>query len=646
MKEIRSRAIFHFLFIVSFLATLLTSAAFPIPVQAATLVVTSTADSGLGTLRQAVIDAAPNDTINFDTLLYDEVINLSSEIDINKDLTINGLGATHLTLNGVNPPVRIFGIQSATVIISGLTIANGHTDPAYDGGGINMSGGSLTVNNVVFTNNIAGRGGGIYNFGGSLTLNNVIFTSNQASGSGGAIYQNQGSLTITNSTFTGGVAGGDGGAIEAANIPLMISNSSFASNTASNYGGAIRWGSGATVDLEHPHTLTVLNTTFSNNHAARGSGINRVSDTSLGTTDRIANSTFSANGTDGLGGGLFSADGTLILTNNTFSANSASNGGGIYNSSANLDVINNTFSANSASSGGPSSGGGIYSQGGTLSLINSILANSTTGVDCYNDFGPWGTLSHNLIETGNCFVGDPSPDPMLSPLANNGGPTQTFALLSDSPAIDGGDNTYCAAAPVNNLDQRGQPRNDWACDVGSFELRLIDSHVVTKLITGTGVYTFGPTRVKVQVVNQGSLANLTITEVAGHHPGRTGSSGGSGVGWGEYFTLAPNLGADTFNATLTLPAQFPLELDDTVCRYIDQHVWDCAPSSISDTPFNIVSRVNVTAFSDWAVGYHVSPTAVRLISFRVLPLRSLGLLPFLGAVLIFGLAAVIILRRR
>ncbi len=470
--------------------------------------------------------------------------------------------------------------NSVTVNVSGLTIANGYAG--------------------------AENGGGIFNFGGILTVNNVIFTNNRTlagvGNSGGAIYQNQGRLTILDSSFNGGIAY-DGAAIEAADVPLLVSNSTFANNTASDYGGAIRWGSGATVDPQHPHTLTVINSTFASNHAARGSGINRVSDTSLGTTDRIMNSTFSANGTDGLGGGIFSAGGTLELTNNTFSANSALNGGGINNSSANLSLINNTFSANSASIGGPTSGGGIYSQGGSVSLINTILANSPTGVDCYNDFGPWGLLLNNLIETGNCFAGDPSPDPMLGALGNNGGPTQTFTLLPGSPAIDSGDNSSCAAARVNNLDQRGQPREDWVCDVGSLELQLADSHVVIKSITAPGVYTFGPTKVKVEVVNQGALANLTVMETAGDHPGSTGSRGGYGVGWDEYFTLTPNTGANgTFNATITLPTQFPPDANDKVCRYINQHVWDCAANTFSTTPFNIVSRAAVTAFSDWAVG--------------------------------------------
>ena len=416
--------------------------------QAATLVVTSTADSGPGTLRQAALDAVSGDTITFSVT---GTITLLSQIVIDKNLTITGPGAASLTISGGNA-LRIFNIlsipvNSVTVNISGLTIANGNAG--------------------------ADNGGGIFSFGSILTVDNVVFTDNRTlagiGNSGGAIYQNQGRLTILNSSFTGGIAY-DGAAVEAADVPLMVSNSTFANNTATDYGGAIRWGSGATVDLLYPHTLTVTNSTFSNNHAARGSGINRVSDTNLGTTDRIVNSTFSTNGTDGLGGGIFSANGTLELTNNTFSANSALNGGGIYNSNADLSLINNTFSANSASSGGPSSGGGIYSQGGRVSLINTILANSLTGVDCYNDFGPWGTLLNNLIETGNCFVGDPSPDPKLSALENHGGPTQTFALLPSSPAIDGGHNAACAAAPVNNLDQRGQPRNDWNCDIGALEL--------------------------------------------------------------------------------------------------------------------------------------------------------------------------------
>jgi hypothetical protein len=89
----------------------------------------------------------------------------------------------------------------------------------------------------------------------------------------------------------------------------------------------------------------------------------------------------------------------------------------------------------------------------------------------------------NLVGDTSCGS-DPqhfsTADPKLGPLADNGGPTQTMALLPGSPAIDTADNAICAAAPVNNLDQRGQTRptdgnNDSvaACDIGAYELAVL-----------------------------------------------------------------------------------------------------------------------------------------------------------------------------
>jgi hypothetical protein len=129
-----------------------------------------------------------------------------------------------------------------------------------------------------------------------------------------------------------------------------------------------------------------------------------------------------------------------------------------------------------------------------VSLTNTIVAgNSATegGVDCqvYN-LRPTIDGGHNLIgqNTGvyntGCpgftngvngdLVGTPaSPiDPVLGPLASNGGPTQTHALLVGSPAISAGDATDCQAAPVSNLDQRHQSRNAGtraACDIGAYD---------------------------------------------------------------------------------------------------------------------------------------------------------------------------------
>jgi predicted outer membrane repeat protein len=143
-------------------------------------------------------------------------------------------------------------------------------------------------------------------------------------------------------------------------------------------------------------------------------------------------------------------------------------GGGIYNSGT-LTVTNSTFSGNSA----VTSGGGIYNTG-TLNYSNTIIANSTGG-DCTLNAGSIGTNTTNLVEDGSCSA-SLSGDPSLGALADYGGPTQTMALQSGSLAIDAGDDATCAAAPVNNLDQRGVTRpldgngdGTATCDVGAYE---------------------------------------------------------------------------------------------------------------------------------------------------------------------------------
>ena len=121
-----------------------------------------------------------------------------------------------------------------------------------------------------------------------------------------------------------------------------------------------------------------------------------------------------------------------------------------------MNVTNSTFSGNTALG----SGSGIFVNDGTLNLYNTILANSPAGSDCYSSDSVNG--SHNLIETdgaGGHACGTTGAingsDPNLGALAYNGGPTQTFAIPTTSPAYNAGDNTICAAAPVSNKDQRG-----------------------------------------------------------------------------------------------------------------------------------------------------------------------------------------------
>ncbi|MGD0947074.1 MAG: choice-of-anchor Q domain-containing protein [Candidatus Binatia bacterium] len=187
-------------------------------------------------------------------------------------------------------------------------------------------------------------------------------------------------------------------------------------------------------------------------------------------------------------GGGIDNEGTLTVTS-TFSGNSASAGwqglgfgGGIFNDAGStLTVTNSTFSGNSALGFGSledrsPGGGGIVNSGGTLTVTNTIVANSPSGGNCS---GPITDGGHNIDDDGSCGFSGTSPsntNPMLSGLANNGGPTQTIALLAGSPAIDAGDESVCSVAPVNNLDQRGYVRPGTGsvnCSIGAYEYNAV-----------------------------------------------------------------------------------------------------------------------------------------------------------------------------
>jgi CSLREA domain-containing protein len=173
-----------------------------------------------------------------------------------------------------------------------------------------------------------------------------------------------------------------------------------------------------------------------------------------------------------IGGGIYNG-GTLEVTNSTFSGNSAGDSGGaIYNNGGTLEVTNSTFSNNSAIN----DGGGIFNgSGGTATLRNTIVANSPSGGNCFNDGGTLNDDGYNMDDDGTCV--DPSvttsktvADAKLGPLQNNGGPTFTHALLPTSPALN-------AIPPAGGCgvgittDQRGVTRpQGTGCDIGAFEL--------------------------------------------------------------------------------------------------------------------------------------------------------------------------------
>jgi CSLREA domain-containing protein len=212
-------------------------------------------------------------------------------------------------------------------------------------------------------------------------------------------------------------------------------------------------------------TLTVTNSAFSGNSADAGGG--GIHNTGI---LNVTSSTFSGN-TGYQGGGILNFDATLTVTNSTFSGNLATYGGGIYNwVIGTLNVTNSAFSGNSASTNG---GGGIFNIANTFNLKNMILANSTSGGDCYNDGGDTiATNTNNLIETNGpsghkCGTPSVPSDPQLGTLT---GSPAYFPLLSTSPAINAGNQATCNAAPVSNASQNNRARNlDASCDIGAYE---------------------------------------------------------------------------------------------------------------------------------------------------------------------------------
>ena len=208
----------------------------------------------------------------------------------------------------------------------------------------------------------------------------------------------------------------------------------------------------------------------------------------------LSNSTVSANSASSRGGGFYAYESSVTLSNSTVSGNSSgSYGGGISAKESSITLSNSTVSGNSADS----RGGGIFARcASSVNLSNSIVAgnNGSSADEIRNDASTFttsnnllGDSSHNdaqafdnftpsstdITATGGSAHSNTQATALLSilaPLANNGGETKTHALIIGSPAVDTGDNDVCAAAPINNLDQRGEVRPDGAaCDIGAFE---------------------------------------------------------------------------------------------------------------------------------------------------------------------------------
>jgi uncharacterized repeat protein (TIGR01451 family) len=451
--------------------------------RAATLTVTNANDSGVGSLRQAIADAAPGNTLTFAPQVSGTLALTSGELVLSKDVTIAGPGVDVLTISGNNTS-RVISITAGVVVtLTGLTVANGRTSD--DGAGIYNSG-TLTLLNASIYNNVGtsggdygiSRGGGLYNAGGAATLTNVQVYSNAADyfgnyatgpGSGGGIYNAGGTMTLNASAVYSNASEFGGTGISNDAGTLVLSQSLVHHNSVQGINNYYWRGS----EIYSTGILTMTNSQIYGSYDT-GLLIEEQGQAALtavavydnytvgivvyaGSVLTLINSSVYANGYYGQ---IESSDSTLALTNTTLSGNS--NGPGLQATNSNLTLNNVTVVGNST---------GVTINGGSAKISNSILNN------IYNDC--WGTAlsgGYNIESRTDCGlagIGDlQNTTPLLGPLTDNGGGMLTYAPLPGSPAIDAGNpdtpgsgGDTCAAT-----DQRGVARPQRGrCDIGAVE---------------------------------------------------------------------------------------------------------------------------------------------------------------------------------
>ena len=357
---------------------------------------------------------------------------------------------------------------------------------SQNGGGMALVDGSASaVSDCTFTGNTGDKGGGgMYINSSSPAVKNCTFSANTASGvyGGGGMLNYSSSPAVTNCTFSGNVAANSsgGGMYNTDSSSPTVTNCAFSGNAATYGGGGM---------FNHASSNPIVtNSAFSANTASDGGGMFNL----FSSSPAVTNCTFSGNSAFSDGGGMYNYNGSPTVTNCTFSSNSAAvDGGGMYNEDASVPVVRNcTFSGNS--SNGPFGGGmsNAYNTGAPI-VTNSVFWGDTGGEIVYEGFsGVAPAVTYSVVQggypTGTNIITD---DPILGPLADNGGQTQTRALLSGSSAIDKG-KTFDAS--VISTDQRGVARpypSGGSFDIGAYEYGL---NVLTVGITGSGSVTRAP----------------------------------------------------------------------------------------------------------------------------------------------------------
>ena len=439
-----------------------------------------------------------DDRIVFREDLTGETISLTDgRIDIRENMTIDATNIGNITIDGSNQN-GIFDIEDSTLTLNNLTVASTQQYSAID-----ANNSTVTINNSTLLDNSGSFGGAAVNANQStITINNSAITNNKPLSGGSAFVANNSLLTVNNSSFsengaTSNSGGGFGGAIRIRESELNINSTSIINSTA-GYGAAI-----GTIES----IVTITESNISGNFANRRGGaimISRSTAQSNPSSVSIYSTTLSDNSTNGNGGAIVTSANSgateFYIVDSTLSRNTAgANGGAVWMRNSSASILNTTFSGNIAQDG---DGGAINLVSNYISLSNTTITNNTAsdrgsgifvstfqvptpifhnsilagnnGNDCESNLGLTSFViadSFNIIQNDACSTDARNIDPMLGPLANNGGATLSHALLPTSPARNSGDLITCTTE-----DQRGQLRNngDNACDVGAIEFNRND----------------------------------------------------------------------------------------------------------------------------------------------------------------------------
>ncbi|MEZ4593665.1 MAG: choice-of-anchor Q domain-containing protein [Chloroflexota bacterium] len=365
------------------------------------------------------------------------------------NLTMNG-GKINGNIGNTANTNNAFAAGGVHLTTGSMTMNSGEIrgNQGYRGGGIlATSSGTFIMNNGLIIDNEAQFGGGIYvqNVNASATINGGQITQNRSLANtfgGGGFYIFQGLITMNGGELSQNSAVNDGGGMEIGDSAgrFVMNGGVISGNAAGGTGGGIYSDEGV---------ITINGGTLHSNTSGENGGAIAATSAGVASVTRINASAILTNtSTAGSGGAIYS-EGILTVTNVTLNGNSAISGGGLFNDVGGTAVLtNNTITNNS--------GDGI-ANAGNLSVGNSIIY-ANTGADCS------GSRTVTGPNISSCGGGDTNSDPLLEPLALNGGRSLNHALGEGSPAIDAGSNAICPAA-----DQRGNLRPIDICDIGAYE---------------------------------------------------------------------------------------------------------------------------------------------------------------------------------